>query len=228
MTRHMRKIAVWCLASGIVVAVGSGAALLAKERESAAEYRSRAAQTLQQQMAATQAAEDASQKMTQAEQEQNLGPMRAKAQQDSNAMIQAAVRAEAEQPPAEACPVRGIIDPLTPDVIRPFHDWEFIVSDYWGGIVKGACLAVYGGYDPANPLQGELVIWNLTEGGEWQYYPTPTATGPIKIMADAKGELTGVSLKGTFYTNPDAGSQVGVETPGNATYVFDLETRKYR
>jgi len=166
--------------------------------------------------------------MTPAEQEEFLAPIRAKAEQESKAMLQAAAQEDSALPPVEACPLQGVIDPLTPDVIRPFHDWEFIISDYWGGTVNGECLGVYAGYDPAKPLQGELVVWNLSNGEPWQFFPTPSATGPTKITADTNGALTLLSVKGIFYTSPDAGHQVGVATPGGATYVFDLATLHYR
>jgi hypothetical protein len=216
---------------GFVIALSVTAALRANEGPSkeAEPAHSNASQTLPEELAADQVQDEAFDKLSPAEQQQFLAPIRAKAQQESNAMIQAALRAEVSAPSPDPCPYRGVLNlAVEPALPMPFHAWQFVVANYWGGVVDGVCLGVYAGYDPANPMLGELVIWKLNESGPWQFYPTPTASGPITIVSETNGTIKVSSLKGTYYTGPEAASQVPVETPGGGIYVFDLKARRYR
>jgi hypothetical protein len=199
----------------------------------AREYRMKAQETLRMQLEAAEAQDAAWQNLSPAEQEKVLQSSSEEATQESNAIIMAALEAEASAPPPETCSSRGILEQtLAPDL---FHDWEFIVSNYWGGIRGDTCEGVFAGYDPRNPLQGQLAVYrDLNNSSHYKLYPTPTATGPIHIVSEVNGLLTISSQQGAFarnteFDNPGFDNSTDmVNAPGGAIYVFDLHTLRYR
>ena len=61
------------------------------------------------------------------------------------------------------------------------------------------------------------------------YYPTPTVTGPVRIIAEANGVLTLKSVGGEFGKYDEASDRhLKIQVPGGATDIFDLRTRTYR
>jgi len=198
-------------------------------------YRLKAQQTLQGEVAAVRTPDEAWLRRSPADREQELAATREKAEQESAGLITVALRAEAAAPAVDPCPLRGLRYPdREPAVDAPFHAWEFRVLDFWGGLVKGECMGVYAGYDPANPLQGELVVYSYPDDpSRFEVYPAPKATGPIRIVAEANGSLVLSSVRGSFdrdtgAANPDGSTFETVEAPGSGTYVFDLRTMRYR
>src|ERR1700730_14836202 len=162
------------------------------------DYQAWATQVVEDQLAQDRADDEAFDKLLPAEQQRILRTLHAKAQLESNALTQTM---DSTNTPSDMCPSRGVLDMASNSAIpMPFHGWEFIVSNYWGGVVNGVCEGIYSGYDPTNPMQGELVIWDFGIG-PWQYYPSPTATGPLTILAEEGGSLKLASLKGTYYTS---------------------------
>jgi hypothetical protein len=166
-----------------------------------------------------------------AEREAILKPIRERADRESNELTKSTDKAPDD--PLEECPFRGLLN--SDEVTVLFHRWEFKVNNYWGGILNG-CQRVYAGYEPRNPLQGHLAIYD--HPGQWAAYdlfPTPTATGPVRIIGERDGVLTLESLSGIFDRDtssdpaggPDGSTVAHVTTPGGARYVFDLRTLRY-
>lgn len=227
-----------CAVGGAFLALGSFAADPPAAKPSPGEadaYRLQARHTLEGEAAALRAHDEAWLRRSPADREQAQAPVREKAEQESADLITAASRAEAAAPAADPCPLRGVRYPdREPAVDVPFHAWEFRVLDYWGGLVKDECTGVYAGYDPANPLQGELVVYSHPDDpSRFEVYPAPKATGPVRIVAEANGSLILSSVRGTFdrdtgAANPDGSTFEAVEAPGGGSYVFDLRTMRYR
>jgi hypothetical protein len=190
------------------------------------DYQQWATQVIQDQLAEDQAADEAFDKLSPAERQEFLQALHERARRESLALTQAV--AESESLPSESCARRGVREMAADAAIpMPFHVWELIVSNYWGGVVNGVCEGVYSGYNPKNPMQGVLVVWDLGVG-PWRSYPAPTATGPLTIVSEQGDILKLVSLKGTYYTSVLTPPQLPVDTPGGETYTFDLRTREYR
>lgn len=240
MSRRIRIVITWT-AGSLLIALGAAALALRPDeipsRSEADEYRMTAEQALQSQVEAFRVHNEAWQSLQATEREQILQPIREKSQQESVEMIRTAMKAEATQA-VDSCPFRGLLYPdREPAVPVPFHDWEFIVLDYWGGILNGVCKGVYAGYNPINPLQGELAVYSHpNEPSRYELYPTPTATGPIRIIAVTNGLLILTSVRGTFdknlerdrSANPDSPTFESAGVPGGATYTFDMRTLRYR
>jgi hypothetical protein len=238
MASHLR-ISIACAIGGVLLAVGAATADPrpgeAPPSGDADSYRSKAQQTLAGQVQALRAHDEAWQSLSPAEREQALESAREKAEQESAEMIGAAVQAEARTAAVDTCPLRGLRYPdREPAVDVPFHDWEFIVLDYWGGLLQGECVGIYAGYRPADPLQGELVVYSHPEEpSRYEVYPTPTATGPVHIVSEAHGVLILSSVWGTFDRHTDTATPEGstfesTPVPGGATYTFDLNAMRYR
>jgi len=241
MTRNV-KITISYIACGLLVGFFAVAtALRAGEMpppSEADEYRLHAQQILQSRLETSTANDEVWLGLQATEREKILQPIREKAKQESEEMIGAALKAEATATPSDPCPFRGLLYPnREPAVPVPFHSWQFIVLDYWGGVLQGACKGVYAGYDPTNPLQGQLAVYNDPENPDrYDLFPTPTATGPVRIVAEKNGLLTVWSVQGKFDRNTSFDSTAStddslsnsVEAPGGAMYVFDLRTLRYR
>ena len=236
MPRRMQKPLALAV-GGVLMAFVSFAAEAPAEKPGPSEadrYRLKAQQTLQGDAAATWAHDEAWLLRSPADREQALAPTRDKAEQESADLIAAALQAEATAPAADPCPLRGLRYPdREPAVDAPFHAWEFRVLDFWGGLVKGECTGVYAGYDPANSLQGELVVYSHPDDpSRFEVYPAPRATGPLRIVSEANGSLVLASVRGSFdrdtEANPDGSTFETVEAPGGGTYTFDLRTMRYR
>jgi hypothetical protein len=219
---------------GALIAYGARAA--EPPATDADQYRAEAQQTLEEQLQELRAHDEAWQSLPAAQREQTLQQARAKAEQESAEMIGAALKAESTAAAVNnACPFQGLRYPdREPAVDVPFHDWEFIVLDFWGGILKGECEGIYAGYNPADPLQGELVVYDHPDE-PWRYevYPTPTATGPVRIVAEKDGVLTLSSVRGTFdrhteTATPEGSTFEAAKAPGGAAYTFDLSNLRYR
>ncbi|MEK7538565.1 MAG: hypothetical protein AAB552_01860 [Patescibacteria group bacterium] len=96
---------------------------------------------------------------------------------------------------------------------------------------------VIAGSASGNIPQGQVIILDKGYGGPASEYPTPTATGPVRITAEKDGVLTLESLAGTYdvYESGPAGEipfseqkHEKVTAIGGVTYYFDLKTRTFR
>lgn len=107
--------------------------------------------------------------------------------------------------------------------------------NYWSTFQGGEGLSVSAGSAVEDPLQGIVVIQS-DKASSIKTYPTPSKTGPVKIVS-ANGE-TGiielVSIAGEWnQVDPD---QLGtgimlpgkVFTHGGARYIFNVRTRKFQ
>jgi hypothetical protein len=85
---------------------------------------------------------------------------------------------------------------------------------------------VYAGGFGDNPLQGFIEV-NTKTGGRIE---TPTATGPVKIIAEKDGILTLESQKGEYgvYDPDDESRGEVVKTPGGVLYYFDIRNRTFQ
>jgi hypothetical protein len=234
MPRKMRNSLAFAVA-GFFLALVAGAGEAPTAASAADQYRLQAQSIQEGQARSMRERDEEWLRLSPAEREQALAQVRERVEQESAEMITAAVRAEEAAPAADACPLRGVRYPdREPAVDTPFHAWEFRVLDFWGGLVKDECAGVYAGYDPANPLQGELVVYSHPdEPSRFEVYPTPKATGPVRIVSEAKGTLVLSSVRGSFdrdtrTPDPDGSTFETVEAPGSETYVFDLRTMRYQ
>ena len=84
------------------------------------------------------------------------------------------------------------------------------------------------GYKFENPLQG-LVEYHHGWERDFKYYPSPTATGPLKIVSEKDGVLTLVSVAGEYAMHDLAGENPEriVKAPGGSTYLFDTNTLQF-
>lgn len=89
---------------------------------------------------------------------------------------------------------------------------------------------VYTGYHDSDPLQGEVYVSVPGGGVGGQFYSTPEATGPAKMVSINGSVLTIVTLGGTYdKREPGTGDLLGTITaPGGAQYKFDLATRTFK
>ncbi len=88
------------------------------------------------------------------------------------------------------------------------------------------------GYAVANPLQGMVKIEDDPPSAQGKspvsYYPAPTATGPLKILAERDGVLALISLPGTYDVYDEASdTHSTVTVPGGSTAVFDTKTHTF-
>lgn len=233
MTRKMQG-SLACAVAGVFYALVAGAGEAPIPASTADQYRLQAQPILEGQAQAMRERDEVWLRLSSAEREQALARVRERAEQESAEMIAAAVQAEEGAPSADACPQRGVRYPdREPAVDTPFHAWEFRVLDFWGGLVKGECTGVYSGYNPADPLQGELIVYGLPDDpSRFEVYPTPKATGPVRILSEANGTLVLSTVRGAFDrdigANADGPTFETVEAPGGETFVFDLRTMRYR
>ncbi len=111
--------------------------------------------------------------------------------------------------------------------IRGFSELSF-----WGGQLHGinnVDTQVFSGVDQYNPSRGMLIIFNGSP--RYDTYYTPTATGPIKIIAEKNGVLTLQSTGGTYVIyddNKSADEYEQVTVSGGKLYYFDLKTEVFK
>lgn len=88
---------------------------------------------------------------------------------------------------------------------------------------------VYAGDHRSNPFQGEILIYNQ-QHMPGKYYPTPTATGPVRIVSEKDEMLTLQSVGGEYEQSVDHGvaPSIKVKVKGGVTYYFDLKTRLFK
>lgn len=94
---------------------------------------------------------------------------------------------------------------------------------------RGQLFELAAGFYKYDPSQG--VFFASGQDGQTfrRTFPTPTKTGPVKIVSEKNGIVTLESVAGTFQTYDDGGAKDGtVKTPGGTTYTFDLSTMTYR
>ena len=115
-------------------------------------------------------------------------------------------------------------------------DKEFHIINQWRGksnyiddertMLYGG---VYAGNHRSNPFQGEILIYNQ-QHMPGKYYPTPTATGPVRIISEKNGVLTLQSVGGEYEQSVDHGAapSIKVIVQGGVTYHFNLKTRLFR
>ena len=103
-------------------------------------------------------------------------------------------------------------------------------TNTWLGYLGNTLFSVTGSAQAHNPMQGVIFIMATEHVYEGEIYPTPTATGPVKVVSEKNGVLTLQSIAGTYkiYRVEDGAVTGGVTTPGGATYTFDLATKTFR
>jgi hypothetical protein len=101
----------------------------------------------------------------------------------------------------------------------------------WVGRINGKNLEVNGCSPLTNPLQGMVFVMQEGDVRTSRYYPTPTATGPLRVLDEKNGILTLQSVSGTLtrYAGPTYEGRVveQVKTPGGGIYHFNLKTRGF-
>jgi hypothetical protein len=202
--------------------------------EAADQYRLKAQRTLRSELKEAQAEDEDWHNLPPAYQEKYLQAIKEKAKNESDAMIEEALIAEKTAIPTDDCPFRGLLYPdREPAVPVPFHGWQLTVLNYWGGALDGVCTGVFAGYDPTNPLQGQLAVFTDPNHPEhYEVFPTPTASGPVHIVTETEGVLIVSSLRGKFNRNIDFVSATNtvshtIDAPGGTIYVFDLHALRY-
>jgi hypothetical protein len=193
-----------------------------------------AAQTFAAQLQEAKAHDLAWQSLSESERQQILRARKAGIEAESAALMNTSVTTTAA---SDSCQFTGIRFPdRDPAVPYPTEPRLFIPVDYWGGMLDGQCEEIWAGSEPRNPLQGELLLPNNSQGPEaYNLYPSPTATGPLRIVSESNGVLTVVSVGGTYQkvTDYDATDSTGTEpsplivAPGGVTYTFNIHTLRF-
>lgn len=119
--------------------------------------------------------------------------------------------------------IKAIYDPVSK---------EFIGINRWIGYEPSkprsdsTYIEVYAGGFTYEPLQGAVMV-NAKNGGTFR---TPTATGPVKIIAENDGVLTLESQKGEYgvYDPDDKSKGEVVKAPGSVLYYFDIRNRTFQ
>lgn len=120
----------------------------------------------------------------------------------------------------------GVQDPIDQTILgRGF----VLGTNSWKGYIDGTLVAVTGTAEYANPSQGVVFVWEPDNGiGTTRSYPSPTATGPLKIISQQNDVLVLQSVAGTYeVSNDDTGTRKSVTTKGGETYTFDIRGRKF-
>ena len=127
-------------------------------------------------------------------------------------------------PPPELGVLRYPID------AKILGDGLYPPTSSWRGYVNGELITTAGSALIRDPLQGVVFIANLEVGiSTSKTYPTPRATGPVKIVAESNGVLTLKSVAGTYEVyHKDTNTRESVKVPGGTTYYFDVKTRTFR
>ncbi|MEK7510021.1 MAG: S8 family serine peptidase [Patescibacteria group bacterium] len=136
---------------------------------------------------------------------------------------------------------QGLLEPkkLPPSdlgikTLDPVLHWSvFRQNNVWQGYLDensldSLIIVAAGGSYPA-PKQGMVVVLEKSFGGPSKTYPTPTATGPVKIVSEMNGVLTLESLAGEFEVyHEDTDMREKVKTLGGSIYHFDIRTRTFQ
>jgi hypothetical protein len=144
----------------------------------------------------------------------------------------AALDAEEKTAPApNASEVLGIFPPEDIPPI-PKHTFSFDSGNVWQGYAGPLFVTIYAGDRYGDPKQGMLIVQmegNADSDFQIDTIPTPTATGPVKVVSEAGGTLTLKSVAGTFKAeHGDDAPPEYVTTPGGATYYFNIAARKFQ
>lgn len=127
----------------------------------------------------------------------------------------------------EITPTRlGIQDPIDQTILGQ----GFVLgTNSWKGYIDGKLTAVTGTAEYDNPSQGVVFVWEPDNGiGTTRSYPSPTATGPLKIISQQNDVLVLQSVAGTYeVSNDDTSTRKSVTTNGGETYTFDIRGRKF-
>jgi hypothetical protein len=120
----------------------------------------------------------------------------------------------------------GIQDPIDQTILGQ----GFVLgTNSWKGYIDGTLTAVTGTAEYDNPSQGVVFVWEPDNGiGTTRSYPSPAATGPLKIISQQNDVLVLQSVAGTYEVydiNTDIRKYV--TTKGGATYTFDIRGRKF-
>ncbi len=131
---------------------------------------------------------------------------------------------------AQPSPTLCIQDPISPDILGKSL---ILGTNTWKGYVDGTLTTVTGTAKANNPSQGILFLWEpgtTTSNIESsRTYTAPTATGPLKIVSEAKGVLTAQSVAGTYEAyDANTNTRHNVTTKGGTTYTFNLRLRMFR
>ncbi len=114
---------------------------------------------------------------------------------------------------------------------RPYYVKRFKELNRWLGEKEGELLSIHVGYSTLDPLQGVVLVFDSNTGGiSGLFFPTPTMTGPVRIISETNGMLTLESQEGVFVSvNDDRDPPMKeVSTPGHTTYFFDTKTYTYK
>ena len=99
----------------------------------------------------------------------------------------------------------------------------------WRGQINGELITVAGSALSSDPMQGMVFVMKDSSVATSKTYPTPTATGPVKIVSESNGVLTLKSIASTYEVyHEDTDTRESVKTPGGATYYFDVKTRVFQ
>lgn len=136
---------------------------------------------------------------------------------------------------------QGLLEPkkLPPSdlgikTLDPVLHWSvFRQTNVWQGYLDknnpDSLIIVAAGGSYPDPMQGMVVVLEKSFGGSSKTYPTPTATGPVKIVSETNGVLTLESLAGEFEVyHEDTDTREKIKTPGGKAYYFNVRTKTFQ
>ena len=101
-------------------------------------------------------------------------------------------------------------------------------TNAWQGYLDDILFLVAAGGSYPDPSQGVVLVLKGGFSGEREIYSPPTATGPVKIIAEKDGIFTLESIAGEYEVyHEDTDSREKVTTPGGAIYRFNIRTRVF-
>lgn len=132
---------------------------------------------------------------------------------------------------------QGLLDPKrlpsselgirTIDSVLPSS--EFRQTNAWQGYLDNTLFLVAAGGSYPEPLRGMVVVLDRGFSGARVIYYTPTATGPVKIVAESNGVITLESVGGEYEVyNESTDTRGRVRTPGGETYRFNVRIGTFR
>lgn len=100
----------------------------------------------------------------------------------------------------------------------------------WRGYANEKLVTIVTGSFYADPGQGIVVVMEgVFDPTQFKTYKTPSATGPVKIVAESNGILILESITGTFEVyREETNTRENVITPGKSVYHFNTTTRKFQ
>lgn len=131
--------------------------------------------------------------------------------------------------PIQSWEIRGVHNEYD---LRDSVDNKFYqVKNYWsaGRTTEERYAPIFSaGFKFKDPMQG-LVEHHSGYDRNFQYFPSPTATGPLKIVSEKDGILTLISVAGNYPMRDEAGEQLEkmVTTRGGSTYYFDTNRLEF-